>query len=326
MLAISCAFIGVCLFFVGSIGNGLCIIVFLRRKFRSRIITPYFIVLLFADSIYLLFRLIKLFYYSQTLFRLHSPSSESCSNTYFARLYQHATQTWPQVFVPLVHSETYIRFSLILMSIMSIQRSKFISRSMKLQVLPNGSHERTKHRWMVFWISLAFIVAYGFEFAGLTLFCSKSSNREITFGWFRYMTEHMDNATVILTNTMINRPHDLKCVENAIETFRNHRADTALVENSICEHEHLLDILEDSFDQHERPIVNLIQKIIYFQNNESISRNEIRRKYHFHECLFPQDPKFFHQNYNFMYSRLFGVNRHTILLGKFYRIVTMIND
>ncbi|CAF4919680.1 unnamed protein product, partial [Rotaria sp. Silwood2] len=95
MFAVSCAFIGLLLFTLGSSGNGLCILIFLRKKFRHRVITPYFIVLLFADSIYLLFHIIKLFYYSQTLFYPNTQPEESCSNTFFARAYYYATQTWP---------------------------------------------------------------------------------------------------------------------------------------------------------------------------------------------------------------------------------------
>ena len=87
---------------------------------------------------------------------------------------------------------------------------------------------------------------------------------------------------------------------------------------SICTKNELINILSYYFDQHQKPIVNLIQKIIHNQTGHRISRNEIRRKYHFHECLFPQQPNFFHQNYDFMFSRIFGFNRHTLLLGKFY--------
>ncbi|CAF3820983.1 unnamed protein product [Rotaria sordida] len=313
MLSISCTFIGICLFILGSSGNGLCILVFLRKKFRSRIITPYFIILLFADSIYLLFRLIKLLYYSQTLFKLHTNIEESCSKTFLARLYQHVTQTWPQPFVPLVQSETYMRFSLVLMSIMSIQRTKFITRSIKLLVLPTTFKDTYKYKWTFLLILSAFVIAYTFEFAGLTLFCSKSNNRNITYDWFIYMSKNMENATHILTNKMSNQPHELKCVEYAIHGLQQNQ--TLFIEqNPICTQDKLIDILSHYFDQHEKPIVNLIQKIIFFQTEHRISRNEIRRKYHFHECLFPQEPNFFHRYYDFMYSRIFGLNRHTLLL------------
>ena len=317
MLALSCTFIGICLFILGSSGNTLCILVFLRKKFRHRIITPYFIVLLLADSIYLLFRLIKLLYYSQTLFRLHSQTEQLCSNTYFVRIYQYASQTWPQPFVPLVHSETYIRFTLILMCIMSVQRTKFISRSIKFLILPTSSKDNHKHRRSFLLILIAFLIAYTFEFAGLTVFCSKSNNREITYDWFLYMTRNMQNATAILTNTMVNQPRALTCVNYAIKTFQEQPLVSVLRENSVCTQEELVDFLAHYFDEHERPIVNLIHKIIFNQSGHRISRNEIRRKFHFHECLFPQDPNFFHRSYDFMYSRIFGLNRHTLLLGEY---------
>ena len=315
MLAISCAFIGICLFILGSSGNTLCILVFLRKKFRYRIITPFFIVLLFSDSIYLLLRLIKLFYYSQTLFRLHPYVEPTCANTFFVRIYQHATQTWSQILVPLVHSETYIRFSLILMCIMSIQRTVFISRSVKYIVLPKTFQDNHQYKWNFLLIIIAFLVAYTFELAGLTLFCSKTNNRDLSLSWFLYLSRHMENSTSLLLNATIHSPDEKKCIAYAMKSFQQ-SSTSVLQNNSICTHEQLLTSLSNYFDQHQRPVVNLIQKIIFSETGQKISRNEIRRKFHFHECLFPQDPNFFHRYYDFMYSRIFGFNRHTLLLGE----------
>jgi hypothetical protein len=315
MFVVSCAFIGLFLFILGSSGNGLCIVVFLRQKFRHRIITPYFIVLLFADSIYLLFRLIKLFYYSQTLFNLKPHSKESCSNTLIARAYQHATQTWPQPLVPLVHSETYMRFSLILMCIISVQRTTFITRSLKRLVLPATYNDTHKHTRTFLFIILAFILAYIFEFVGLTLFCSKSNNRDISYEWFIYVSKNMENSTYLLTNSVID-PSSLKCVNYVLTNFQQGNESSIIYDNDICTKDKFMDILSQYFDQHQRSTVNLIQKILFHQTGHRISRNEIRRKFHFHECLFPQGANFFNQNYNFMYSRIFGFNRHTLLLGK----------
>jgi hypothetical protein len=318
MFIISCAFIGLFLFILGSSGNGLCIIVFLRQKFRHRIITPYFIVLLCADSIYLLFRLIKLFYYSQTLFNRNANTQESCSNTLIARTYQHVTQTWPQTLVPLVHSETYMRFSIILMCLMSAQRTTFITRSFKHLVLPSTYNDTHKHKWTFIFIIFSFILAYIFEFVGLTLFCSKSNNRDISYQWFTYMSKYMDNSTYLLTNTMTDQSDALKCVNSFLTNFTHDNGSSILNQNKICTKEQLMDILSHYFDQHQRSIVNLIQKIFYHQTGHRISRNEIRRKFHFHECLFPQEANFFHRYYNFMYRRTFGFNRHTFILGKKY--------
>jgi len=317
MFIISYASIGIFLFILGSSGNGLCIFVFLREKFRNRIIAPYFIVLLFADSIYLLFRLSKLFYYSRTLLNQNENSEGSWSSTLFARAYRHATQTWPQILVPLVHPETYMRFSIILMCIISVQRTVMISRSSKRLVLPATYNHRHKHKWIFLFIILAFVFAYAFEFASLTLFCSKSNNRDISYEWFMYMNTYMTNSTYLLTNTMIDQPDSLKCVNYVLKSLQEQQNQSSIIyNNSICTKEQFMNILSHYFDQHQKSIVHLIQKILYNQTGEPIARNEIRRKFHFHECLFRQEPNFFHSHYNFMYSRRFGFNRHTLILGK----------
>jgi hypothetical protein len=316
MLVISCTLIGLFLFLMGTSGNSLCIIVFLRKKFRYRIITPYFVVLLFADSIYLLFRLIKLFYYSQTLFNLNFDAKKSCSNTFLVRTYQYATQTWPQILVPLVHFETYMRFSIILMCIVSVQRTTLLTRSFKRLILPTTYKNIHKYKWTFLFIILSFCLAYIFEFVGLTLFCSKSNNRDISYEWFIYMSKHMENSSYLLTNTMIDQSDELKCVNYSLINLQYRNESSILSSDMICTKEQLIDILSHYFDQHQRSIVNLIQKIFYHQTGHRITRNEIRRKFHFHECLFPQDPNIFHLYYNFMYRRTFGFNRYTLILGK----------
>lgn len=324
MLAASCTFIAICLFIFGSSGNGLCILVFLRKKFRFRLITPYFITLLFTDSIYLLFRLMKLLYYSQTLFKLHINITNAsnltnteglCSSTFLVRIFQRATQNWPQLLIPFVHSETYMRFSLILMSIMSVQRAGFITRSLKFLVLPSTFKETYKYKWTILTIFSAFFLAYIFECAGLTVFCSEHNNRQITYEWFIYMNQYMENSSSILLNTMTDQPKSYRCVQYASYILQQNQT-LRMTSKSPCTKEELIDILSHYFDQHQRPIVNLIQKITYYQTGRRITKNEIRRKYHFHECLFPQKPSSFYQYYDLMYSRVIGLNRHTLLLGK----------
>jgi hypothetical protein len=250
------------------------------------------------------------------LFNRNKHSQESCSNTLIARAYQHATQTWPQTLVPLVHSETYMRFSLILMCIISVQRTTFITRSIKRLVLPASYSDTHKHKWTFLFIILSFFLAYIFEFVGLTLFCSKSNNRDISYEWFIYMSKYMENSTYLLTNTMNDRPDELKCVNYFLINIKNENQSSILYKNDTCTKEQLTNILSYYFDQHQRSIVNLIQKIFFHQTGHRITRNEIRRKFHFHECLFPQEANFFHRYYNFMYSRIFGFNRHTLILGK----------
>ena len=315
MFIISCTLVGIALFLLGSSGNTLCIAVFLRQKFRHRIITPYFISLLVADSIYLFFRLIKLLYYSGTLFGDYSRTRHSCAKPFFVQAYEHVIQNWPQVLVPLVHSDTYIRFSLLLMSMMAVQRAAFIVRSLKLIVLPSTSKDGYKHKWSIFVILLAFAIAYAFEFGRLTLFCSTSFDRKVAHDWFHYAVEHMENPTELLTSAMSNQSAEFQCVRSTIENLQG-KLDTLPVNNRICTNERLLDILSHQFDQHDRSTIKLITRIHYNQTGNSISRHDIRRKFHFHECLFPQQPTFFHRHYEFMYSRLFGINRFTLILGK----------
>ena len=75
-------------------------------------------------------------------------------------------------------------------------------------------------------------------------------------------------------------------------------------------------ILSHYFDLHEKSIVHLIQGIVLNQTGRRMTRQDIRRKYHFHECLFPQEATFFHQYYDFIYGRGFGLNRRVLILGK----------
>ena len=315
MLAICCTLVVIGLFLLGSSGNGLCIVVFLRQKFRHRIITPYFISLLVADSIYLFFRLIKLLYYSGTLFGNYSPQGHPCTKSFLSLAYQHAIQNWPQVFVPLVHFDTYIRFSLLLMSMMSVQRAAFIVRSLKLILLPSTSKDGYKHKWSIFAIVLAFAIAYAFEFAGLTLFCSTSIDTKVAYKWFLFTVKHIPNPTTALTSTMSNQSAEFRCVHFAIENLRNNRSALS-ANNTICTSEQLLNILSHQFDQHDRPTSNLIIRIHFNQTGNRLSWHDVRRRFHFHECLFPQNPTFFHRHYDFMYSRRFGINRYTLILGK----------
>ncbi|CAF1041411.1 unnamed protein product [Adineta steineri] len=314
MFLVSCTIFGIFLFILGTFGNGLCILVFLRKKFRYRMITPFFIVLLLAESIYLLFRLIKLFWYSQTLFQLSKHSD--CSNTFVVRVYRHATQTWPQLLVPLIHSETYIRFSLILMCIVTVQRTTLITRSLKRLVLPASYNDTHSHKWKFLLILLAFTIAYLFEFAGLTLFCSTKIDRDTSYEWFVYMSKYMENSTQSFIDSMTDQNNSLKCVNHMLTTFQNQSYNESSIINNkeICTKEQLMTILSNHFDQHERSIVRLIRRILMNQTGDIPPLNEVRRKFHFHECVFPQESNFFLRHYNFMYNRIIGFNRRTLLL------------
>lgn len=316
MLFLSCTFITSFLILLGSTTNGLCILVFLRQKFRHRIITPYFIVLLIADSIYLAFRLIKLLYYSQTLLKWTVNSTESCSNSFFARIYQYASQTLPQTLIPFIQSETYIRFSLILMCIVSVQRTNVIRHSLKRLSRPETSLDSTKHRWTFFFIIVAFLLAFLLEFFGLTIFCSKSLSRKMSFDWFVYMNTQMENVTHLFLNSMENQTKSIECVQDVMKNVRQSNETTSIYENVRCEENQFLEIVSKTFDQHQRSIVRLIQRIVHHQTGHRLAPNEIRRKFHFHECFFPQESISFEENYHFLYSRTFGINRFTLILGE----------
>jgi hypothetical protein len=67
---------------------------------------------------------------------------------------------------------------------------------------------------------------------------------------------------------------------------------------------------------HQRPIVDLIQKIQLATLGSKMTRNELRLKYHYHTCLIRLQPNLFSKLYDILYSRILGFNRYTIILGK----------
>ena len=319
MFIISCTLVALSIFLLGSTGNGLCILVFLRKKFRYRIITPYFIVLLSTDSIYLFLRLTKLFHYTLTVFQPKSDGRRPCTDTLFSRAYAYATQTWPQTLVPLLHPETYMRFSLMLMAVVSVQRTTIITRSLNRLVAPVANAAKSKYRWIILIISSVFLVAYAFEFFSLTLFCSRSNNSEQSYQWFLHLGMHMKNSSSLLTESISDHPEALRCVNSALAMLSQQQQSdpsSAIVDTDACSQVQLKKILSHYFDLHEKSIVHLIQGIALNQTGRRMTRQDIRRKYHFHECLFPQEPAFFHQYYDFIYKRGFGLNRHVLILGK----------
>lgn len=70
------------------------------------------------------------------------------------------------------------------------------------------------------------------------------------------------------------------------------------------------------FDQHQRAIVYLIQKIQLATLGTKMARNELRVKYHYHTCLIRLPSDLFDQFYEILYSRILGFNRYTIILGR----------
>lgn len=207
-----CTWIGLLIIVIGSAGNWLCIGVFFRKRFRSSVLTPFFVSLLFADCLYLTFRVVKLLYYHETLFRQDLFSS-SCSSSFIIRLYAYFTQYAPQVLVPFCHYELYIRFSLLLMSCLAVQRAYDMCRSSSRLI-----QRRSSSRSLSFiLISFAFLIAYLLEFFGLSVFCSSSLSTQQAYQWHTYLNEHLPNETIHFIQFMKNQSaseREIECVSS----------------------------------------------------------------------------------------------------------------
>lgn len=184
----SCTWLGVFIILIGSIGNWLCVCVFCRKRFRSSMLTPFFIALLVADCIYLTFRVIKLLYYQQTLFH-NFFSTLSCSSSLLIRIYAYFTQYAPQILVPLCHYEFYVRFSLILMSFLAVQRAYDMCNSSYRIVRRNTSARNLS----LILIAAAFTLAYLFEFFGLSIFCSSALSARTSYEWYNYLRTNLSD-------------------------------------------------------------------------------------------------------------------------------------
>ncbi|CAF1181918.1 unnamed protein product [Didymodactylos carnosus] len=170
-----------------------------------------------------------------------------------------------------------MRFSLILMSFVSVQRALFLSQSIaKLTIADRVG----KRHWSYIFIIIAFILAYLFEFFGLNIFCSKSNNRNVSYQWFLYLVQHLpSNSTELLISLISNKTTDLQCVEQYVHYIKVNFTKTL---DYHCSEEKLMKILSHYFDSHEQLIVRLIQQIQVHSDGFKLSRNEIRVKYHYH--------------------------------------------
>lgn len=213
----SCTWIGLLVIFFGSIGNWLCISVFCRKRFRSSMLTPFFVALLIADCIYLTVRIIKLLYYQQTLFdNLFEHSS--CSRSFVIRLYNYLTQKAPQFLIPFCHYEFYIRFSLILMSFLAVQRAYDIFHS-SYHITPRNSSSRTSSYILIF---SAFILAYLFELCGLNLFCSYELSSTLAYQWFNYIQANLSDEGSLLRafiQNQTNNSQEIECIFSNNQTI-----------------------------------------------------------------------------------------------------------
>lgn len=209
----SCTWAGMLIIFFGSIGNWLSICVFYRQRFRSSILTPFFISLLVADCFYLTFRVIKLFYYQQTLFDNFVHFS-SCETTFFVQIYGYITQYAPQLFIPFFHYEFYIRFALLLMSFLTIQRAYDMRHSTYRIILRKSAPKRSLAYSLII---CALILSYLFEFFGLSIFCSTELSSTTAEQWYNHLNTILSNETIHFITFIKNQTNDQKeiaCIIN----------------------------------------------------------------------------------------------------------------
>ena len=200
MIVELCFWVGFSFILVGSLGNWLCICVFLRKRFRSSVLTPFFISLLIADCMYLTFRVIKLLYYQSTLFK-ELLFDFSCSENFLIRIYAYFAQNAPQILIPLCHFEFYIHFALLLMSFLAIQRAYDVCRTSS-RFITRSSSSRSFSFLLIF---SAFIIAYILEFLALSIFCSDELSANTAYQWYEYLYQNLSNETSHLTNFMRNQ-------------------------------------------------------------------------------------------------------------------------
>ena len=208
----ACTWIGITIILIGSIGNWLCICVFLRKRFRFSMLTPFFVALLIADCIYLTFRVIKLLYYQETLFHNFIVGT-SCSSSIIINIYGYFTQYAPQIFIPFCHYEFYIRFSLLLMSFLATQRAYDMFHS-SYRIIPRSSSKRS---FSYILILLAVILSYLFEFFGLSIFCSSELSSNIAYEWYNYIRTNLSNETISLITFIKNQTNnqsEIDCISD----------------------------------------------------------------------------------------------------------------
>jgi hypothetical protein len=221
-----CTWIGISIILFGSIGNWLCICVFCRKRFRSSMLTPFFIALLIADCIYLICRVMKLFYYQQTLFHNFFDAS-SCSSSFLIQIYGYFTQYAPQFLIPFGHYEFYIRFTLLLMLFLAIQRAYDMYYSFYRIISRNSSTRSFSYILII----CALILSYLFEFFGLSIFCSKELSSTIAYQWYDYIRTNLSNETIhfiTFIKNQSNNQDEIDCLMNN-ETVCSHQQRVQIV-------------------------------------------------------------------------------------------------
>ena len=111
------------IFICGFLGNIICIIVFLRRRFRTRSISVYFIALFFNDCL--------LLFISHVAKMLIFDASSSCwFNIYLSKfidIIYYREMIYRQSFEVLTYNTTYTQISMLIFMFMSIQRVRTFS-------------------------------------------------------------------------------------------------------------------------------------------------------------------------------------------------------
>jgi hypothetical protein len=111
------------IFICGFFGNIICIVVFLRRRFRTRSISVYFIALFFNDCL--------LLFISHVAKMLIFDASSSCGfNIYlskFINIIYYREMIYRQGLAVLTYNTTYTQISMLIFMFMSIQRVRTFS-------------------------------------------------------------------------------------------------------------------------------------------------------------------------------------------------------
>jgi len=111
------------IFISGFLGNIICIIVFLRRRFRTRSISVYFIALFFNDCL--------LLFISHVAKMLIFDASSSCwFNIYLSKfidIIHYREMIYRQGLAVLTYNTTYTQISMLIFMFMSIQRVRTFS-------------------------------------------------------------------------------------------------------------------------------------------------------------------------------------------------------
>lgn len=111
------------IFICGFLGNIICIIVFLRRRFRTRSISVYFIALFFNDCL--------LLFISHVAKMLIFDASSSCwFNNYLSKfidIIHYREMIYRQGLAVLTYNTTYTQISMLIFMFMSIQRVRTFS-------------------------------------------------------------------------------------------------------------------------------------------------------------------------------------------------------